>query len=145
MNKENHISCFAVSFSKGFKSPNIPLATFYQGDKELIFLLDTGSENNVTNQKTLSFVEHTILKDANVTHTLSGVGGTEEVFSCSISFGCDSEQYTENFLVSNSIDAAIEMIRQEHGIIISGILGSQFLKKNNVVMDFNTLMAYSKK
>lgn len=144
MKKTNTISCLAVSFSKGFKSPNIPLATFYQEDKELTFLLDTGSEYNVTNKKVLSEVEHTVLNNGENTHNLSGVGGTEEVSTCSITFGCDKEEYTENFLVSSSIDAAIEGIRREHGITIHGILGSVFLKKHRIVMDFNNFMAYSK-
>lgn len=146
MNKnKNTISCFAVSFSKGFKSPNIPLATFHQGDKDLTFLLDTGSEYNVTNKKSLSEVTHTMLNEGKSTHSLAGVGGTEDVSACTITFNCDGEEYTENFLVSNSIDAAIEGIRREHGMTIHGILGSVFLKEHNIVMDFNNFMAYSKK
>lgn len=145
MKNNNTISCFAVSFSKGFKSPNIPLATFHQEGKELTFLLDTGSEFNVTNKKVLSEVSHTMLNNGQNTHSLSGVGGTEEVSTCSITFKCDDEEYTENFLVSSSIDAAIEGIRKEHGITIHGILGSVFLKEHNIVMDFNNFMAYSKK
>ena len=87
MNKTiNTLSCFTVSFSKGFKSPNVPLATFYQGKKELIFLLDTGSEYNVTTKKTLDRIEHTILNNGDNTHTLSGVGGTEEVSNCKSSY-----------------------------------------------------------
>lgn len=145
MNKNNTITCFAVSFSKGFKSPNIPLATFHQGDKDLTFLLDTGSEYNVTNKKVLSEVSHTMLNNGQNTHSLAGVGGTEDVSVCSIKFSCGNEEYTENFLVSSSIDAAIESIRREHGITIHGILGSVFLKEHNIVMDFNNLMAYSKR
>lgn len=144
MKKNNTISCFAVSFSKGFKSPNIPLATFHQGDKELTFLLDTGSEFNVTNKKVLAEVSHTVLNEGQSTHNLAGVGGIEEVSACSITFKCDEEEYTENFLVSSSIDAAIESIKKEHGITIHGILGSVFLKEHNIVMDFTNFTAYSK-
>ena len=36
-----------VSFKQGFISPKIPIATFHQGDKELVLLLDTGSDKNV--------------------------------------------------------------------------------------------------
>ena len=145
MNKDKTISCFSVSFKKGFVSPNIPLATFYQGDKELTFLLDTGSEYNVTNKKALGTIEHTILDNGDTMHTLSGVGGTEQVSNCSIAFSCGKEEYTAQFLVSESVDAAFEMIRKEHGITIDGILGSIFLKENNVVLDFQNFAAYSKK
>ncbi len=145
MNNNKTISCFTVSFRKGFVSPNIPLATFYQGDKELIFLLDSGSENNVTNKKALEHIKHTMLDSGEATHQLSGVGGTEEVQNCTITFSCGDEEYTTNFLVSNSLEEAFEMIRKEHGITINGIIGSSFLREHNVVMDFKTLSAYTKK
>lgn len=142
---KNTISCFSVSFRKGFQSPNIPLATFYQGDKELIFLLDTGSENNVTNRRTLRSIEHTVIDNGEETHTLSGVGGTEDVSRCTITFSCDGETYTAPFLVSSSMDAALDMIKRECGIVIDGILGSVFLRDNHVVLDYTTMTAYSKK
>lgn len=145
MNRNKTISCFSVSFKKGFISPNIPLATFQQGDKDITFLLDTGSENNITNAESLKQMEHTILNDGNTTHTLSGIGGTEEVYKCKVPFNCDDENYEEEFLVSSSIDEALEMIKKEHGITINGILGSIFLREHNVVMDFKNLAAYSNK
>lgn len=141
---KNTISCFSVSFKKGFVSPNIPLATFKQGDKELIFLLDTGSQDNVTNKKALDSIEHTVIDEGENTHTLSGVGGVEDVSRCIISFSCEDETYTAPFLVSNSIDVALDMIKQECGITVDGILGSLFLKDNHVVLDYTTLTAYSK-
>lgn len=142
-NTKNTISCFAVSFKQGFISPNIPIATFYQGDKELNFIIDTGSENNVINQSALKEIKHTIINDGNTTHTLSGVGGTVEVSMCNIKFKCEEEEYNADFLVSD-LDAPFKMIRQGHCIVLHGMLGSVFLRENNIILDFKNLAAYSR-
>ena len=73
MNKKNNISLFAVSFSQGFISPNIPIATFQQGSKDIVFLLDTGSDNNVINKEALEYVEHEMYDTSDRVTTLSGV------------------------------------------------------------------------
>lgn len=142
MRKNKNISLFAVSFRQGFISPNIPIATFNQGDKEITFLLDTGSDNNVINKGALDYVEHTMIEGGDKT-TLSGVNGTTEVEHCSIKFTCEDENYEANFLVAD-LDEAFGTIRKGHCITIHGILGSVFLRENNVVLDFKTLSAYSR-
>lgn len=142
MRKNKNISLFAVSFRQGFISPNIPIATFNQGDKEITFLLDTGSDNNVINKGALDYVEHTMIEGGDKT-TLSGVNGTTEVKHCSIKFTCEDENYEANFLVAD-LDEAFGTIRKGHCITIHGILGSVFLRENNVVLDFKTLSAYSR-
>lgn len=142
MKKNNTISLFAVSFKQGFVSPKIPIATFYQGDKKLNFLLDSGSDKNVVDQKTLDSIEHEIISEG--TTSLSGVGGVTKVDTCRVKFKCDDEEYTEDFLVAD-LSEAFGMIENDHCITIHGIIGSTFLRQNNVVMDFQNLVAYSKK
>ena len=142
MNKKNSNSFLAVSFRSGFVSPNIPIATFSQGDKDIVFLLDTGSDNNVINKGALDYVEHEMLEGGDTT-TLSGVNGTTEVEHCSIQFSCEEDVYKADFLVAD-LNEAFSQIRKGHCITIHGILGSNFLRNHNVVLDFNNLTAYSK-
>lgn len=142
MNKNNNTSFLAVSFRQGFVSPNIPIATFSQGDKDIVFLLDTGSDNNVINKGALDYVEHEMLEGGDTT-TLSGVNGTTEVEHCSIKFSCEDDTYKADFLVAD-LNEAFNTIKKGHCITIHGILGSNFLRKHNVVLDFNNLTAYSK-
>ena len=142
MNKNNNTSFLAVSFRQGFVSPNIPIATFSQGDKDIVFLLDTGSDNNVINKGALDYVEHEMLEGGDTT-TLSGVNGTTEVEHCSIKFSCEDDTYKADFLVAD-LNEAFNQIRKGHCITIHGILGSNFLRNHNVVLDFNNLTAYSK-
>ena len=144
MNKNNNISLFAVSFSQGFISPNIPIASFQQGDKDIVFLLDTGSENNVINKKALDFIDYQKheLEDGQKL-TLSGVNGTTEVEHCNIKFSSDDETYETDFLIAD-LEEAFNAIRKSHCITIHGILGSKFLRSHNVILDFKNLAAYSK-
>ena len=142
-NKQKNVSLFAVSFSQGFTSPNIPIASFQQGDKDIVFLLDTGSDNNVINQDALEFIEHKMHDNEGRVTTLSGVNGTTEVQHCSIKFSSEEEAYEADFLVAD-LSEAFGSISKSHCINIHGILGSKFLRSHNVVLDFKTLSAYSK-
>lgn len=142
--KQNSVSLFTVSFKQGFVSPNVPLVTIHQEDKELIFLLDTGSEHNVIDQNALPFINHTVIQDETMPVTLSGVGGKVEVSACSITFKCGDTEYTDNFVV-NDLSIALKALKNETGVIMHGILGSRFLRENNVVLDYQNLVAYSKK
>ena len=143
-NKQNNLSLFAVSFAQGFISPNLPIASFKQGDKDLVFLLDSGSDNNVINEGALDYIEHEMYNapDGN-THTLSGVNGTTEVKHCSIKFSSEEKSYKADFLVAN-MNEAFGMIKRHHCITIHGMLGSKFLRSHNIVLDFQNLSAYSK-
>ena len=143
MNKNKNISLFAVSFSQGFTSPNIPIASFQQGDKDICFLLDTGSDDNVINKSALSYVDHQMDDDPARRTTLSGVNGTTEVEHCSVVFSCEDETYKVGFLIAD-LDEAFGAIKKGHSITIHGILGSKFLRTHNVIMDFKNLVAYSK-
>lgn len=144
MRKKNNISLFTVSFKQGFVSPKLPIASFYQGKKKLNFLLDTGSDKNVVNNDALKEIKHQIKEQTkeDVTH-LSGVGGTRKVSICTITFGTVEESYTEDFLITD-LTEGFGVIEEAHCITLHGILGSSFLKRHNVVIDFNTLSAYSK-
>lgn len=142
MDKNNNTSFIAVSFKQGFISPNIPIATFSQGDKDIVFLLDTGSDNNVVNKGALDYVEHAMIEGDGTT-TLSGVNGTTKVEHCSIKFSCGDDTFKVDFLVAD-LNEAFSTIRKDHCITIHGILGSNFLRNHKMVLDFNDLTAYSK-
>ena len=139
--KNKHNSFLSFSFSKGFISPNIPIATFYQGDKELNFIIDTGSDDNVIDKNALKDLEYEKL---NHEGTLAGVGGVFDVEACRISFQHEGEDFTAKFLISDHLQTAFNDIRKAHAIHLHGMLGSKFLLSNNIVLDFNNLMAYNK-
>ena len=138
---KNNKSFLAVSFSKGFVSPNIPIATFQQGDTELNFILDTGSDNNIIDSNMLPKLKYE--KSDSRMH-LTGLGGSQEVEMCDITFTFEDESFTAPFLISD-MKEAFTLIRKCHAIPIHGMLGSKFLVENNLILDFNKMIAYNKK
>lgn len=140
--KNKNKSLLSFSFSQGFASPNIPIATFHQGDKELNFIIDTGSDDNVINKEALAGIEYEKIEHQG---TLAGVGGVYEVEACRISFQNDQEKFTTKFLISDNLKEAFDDIRKAHAIPLHGMLGSKFLVSNNIVLDFNNMTAYNKK
>lgn len=142
MKKDNHNSFLSFSLAKGFTSPNIPIATFYQGNKELNFIIDTGSDDNVISKEALKDIQYEKIDHKG---TLSGVGGIYEVEGCNITFQHEGESFTGMFIISDNLKDAFDNIRKCHAIPLHGMLGSKFLKKNDIVLDFKNLTAYSKK
>ena len=54
------------------------------------------------------------------------------------------EGYEEEFQVVD-MSAAFGQIKAESGVNLSGIIGSLFFKKYRYILDFESLIAYSKK
>jgi hypothetical protein len=142
MEKKNK-SLLALSFSKGFTSPNIPIITISQGNRELNFILDTGSDRNIIDSNILPLLEHTQHKGGE-SIALTGVGGTKKVQICSITFQIKEESYTADFLVSDMKDA-FSAVKEASAVHLHGILGSEFLRSNKIVLDFSSMVAYNDK
>lgn len=142
-NKDKSSLFFSVSFSKGFVAPNIPIATFKHGDVILNFLLDSGADRNSIDSRMLDKLQHSAAED-NSTITLTGVGGTVEVKNCSLSFKTigEDKEYTADFLIAD-LQQPFDQLFEAHGIQLHGILGSKFMRKYHIVLDFQNLAAYS--
>lgn len=139
--KKNNKSFLSFSFSKGFMSPNIPIATFYQDGKELNFIIDTGSDDNIISKEALEFIQYEKVEHKG---TLAGVGGIYEVEACNITFQHEGESFTAKFLISDSLKEAFDNLRKAHAIPLHGMIGSEFLMKNHIVLDFTNFTAYNK-
>lgn len=135
-------SLLSFSFAQGFTSPNVPIATFHQDGKEINFIIDTGSDDNVINRKALNEIKH---EKVEYNGTLAGVGGVFQVEACNITFQYEGETFTTKFLIADHLQQAFDDIRKAHAIPLHGMLGSKFLMQNNIVLDFNNMVAYNKK
>lgn len=130
-----------LSFKKGFISPNIPIVTLYQGDKEFNFIIDTGSDENIINQSSLKDMAFTPLDD---THSLSGLGGSQTISSCQITMTFQNREFTSKYLMAN-LEPQFQALKESHGIPVHGMIGSKHLHKYGFVLDFEQLIAYNKK
>ena len=131
----------AMSFREAMDLTNLPIVTFYQGDKKFNFLLDTGATLSVINQAALESIIHTT---TNKTGELYGVDGVKrEVSYASINLAYKNKDYTEEFQVLD-MQEAIDQVKAESGVNMVGIIGSEFFRKYKYVLDFDELIAYSK-
>lgn len=133
-----------MSFRESMDLTELPVVTFYQGEKKLNFLLDTGSNNSIINENSLKElnIEH---KNLNTKTLTTGVNGENvEGYKVEVEFSYKGYYFLYNFQVMD-VSKAFDSIKKETGVTIHGILGNQFFKQYSYILDFEKLVAYSKK
>ena len=132
-----------MSFKEALDLIELPIVTFYQGDKKLNFMLDSGSNfsiidiNAVNNLK----LKHTKLNKVNSIIGINGETRNAGFINLKFSYKHINFDYDFQYLdLSNVVDSL-----KQNGITIHGILGNQFFIKYKYILDFNDLIAYSKK
>lgn len=131
----------AISFRESLDLTGLPVITFNQGKNKFNFLLDTGATNSVINENQLPNIKHTILEGTQC--EVYGIeGNVQTVPFVNINFTRDMK-YTGNFQVVD-MTAAFDSVKAETGVTIVGILGNDFFQNYKYVLDYNTMIAYSK-
>jgi hypothetical protein len=129
-----------ISFREALDLTGLPVITLFQNNKKFNFLLDTGSEGSVLNSIHLNNVENTPIKDKQM--LIYGVGGTVEAFYVSATF-TKNQDYDIEFMVAD-ISEALNTVKSETGVTIHGIIGNNFFEKYKYVIDYKSMIAYSK-
>lgn len=130
-----------MSFREAMDLVELPVVTFYNKDAKLNFLLDTGSDLSYINKSILPSLKY---KEVNESRNIISVGGNSQTLGC-----CDmtvtyrNQKFIDRFYISN-LDEAFGAIKAETGVQIHGILGSKFFAKYKYILDFESLVAYSK-
>lgn len=130
-----------MSFREAMDLVELPVVTFYNKDTKLNFLLDTGSDLSYINKSILPSLKY---KEVNESRSIISVGGNSQTLGC-----CDmtvtyrNQKFIDRFYISN-LDEAFGAIKAETGVQIHGILGSKFFAKYKYILDFESLVAYSK-
>lgn len=131
-----------MSFREAMDLVELPVVTFYNKDTKLNFLLDTGSDLSYINKSILPSLKY---KEVNESRNIISVGGNSQTLGC-----CDmtvtyrNQKFIDRFYISD-LDEAFRAIKAETGVQIHGILGSKFFAKYKYILDFESLIAYSKK
>ena len=137
-NKKNESK---MSFMEGINLTGLPIVSFKIDDKVYNFLLDTGSDLSVINSTVLNKLTNTLV---NKKCSISGMeGNSQEVGFTRIKLSYKNISFEEEFQTVN-MDAAFNNIKQNYGVSIIGILGSEFFRRNKYVLDFKDLIAYLK-
>ena len=129
-----------MSFRESMNLTELPVVTFYNGTNKLNFLLDTGSNMCVINSRNIKSLSYTKLNEGGTIHGREGnIVGVEYI---SMDFTYNDKLYTSTFQVVDMQDA-FDIVKQESGVTIHGILGSKFFEEYKYVLDFKELIAYS--
>lgn len=132
----------AISFGQGFALTQLPIISLHQGDKVLNFLLDTGSNDSIIDSNVLKDIEHTMSDEKSSLYGLEG--NAHEVGKCSITLSYQGLDYPYEYIVCD-MTGPFSKIKAESGVILHGLIGSKFFNTYKYVLDFESLIAYSKK
>lgn len=132
-----------MSFKEAMDLVELPVVTFYNGDKKLNFLLDTGSNISQINSSVLPLLDHKKVEEKNM--DVTGIEGNKvNTEFCEMTITYKGQEFVGEFCV-HDLDDAFAIVKEESGVQIHGILGSLFFQKYKYIFDFESLTAYSKK
>lgn len=131
-----------MSFREAMDLVELPIVTFYNKDTKLNFLLDTGSDLSYINKSILPSLEYTEISESR--NIISVGGNTQSLGCCNMAVTYRNQKFIDRFYISD-LNEAFGAIKAETGVQIHGILGSKFFAKYKYILDFESLIAYSKK
>ena len=130
-----------ISFKESMDLTELPVITFVNNNVKLNFLLDTGSNNSFINKSILNMLDY---KELNGASNIIGFEGNKiENSICEMKIGYKDYIFDTTFNIAD-LDASFNVIKQEDGVQLHGILGSLFFQKYKYVLDFQSLIAYMK-
>ena len=129
--------------SYGLQKTGLPLIVVEIAQQNLCFLLDTGSNKNLIDQRVYEYFKEQV--EAVGSSTILGLEGKKlDTPIVKLSFNFENHSYSTNFNVFDSTNA-FGAIEKESDIQIHGILGNEFFIENEWVLDFEKLSIYSGK
>lgn len=133
-----------LSFYESMKLCNIPVISMKVGDKDINFLLDTGSMESIMDIRIIELLNLPYTPHEKTFSIYGVTGNTTSVPSVLMNLEYKGVVYEGHFMVKDFSDS-MDIIKDEYGVRIHGVLGASFLEKYKYVLDFKTLTAYTKK
>jgi predicted aspartyl protease len=128
-----------ISFREAMDLAELPVITFYNGDKKINFLLDTGSNISYLNE---SIVSSLVTESTGEESNIIGIEGNKvNCKICKMIIRRKNQEFEEEFSIAG-LDKAFSIVKKESGVQIHGILGSRFFEKYKYVLDFKDYIAY---
>lgn len=131
-----------MSFKESMDLAEMPVVTFYQGDKKFNFLLDTGSNYSHISKEAAKSIKGTMI---DTKAKVSGIGEGETSAICKTTLSYKDKDYNIDLSVTNHLTDVFADIKKETGVQVHGLIGNQFFQEHKYILDFNELVAYSKK
>lgn len=128
-----------ISFREAMDLAELPVITFYNGDRKINFLLDTGSNISYLNE---SIVSSLVTESTGEESNIIGIEGNKvNCKICKMIIRRKNQEFEEEFSIAD-LDKAFSIVKKESGVQIHGILGSRFFEKYKYVLDFKDYIAY---
>lgn len=128
-----------ISFREAMDLVELPVITFYNGDRKINFLLDTGSNISYLNK---SVVSSLVVESTGEESNIIGIEGNKvNCEICKMIIRRKNQEFEEEFSIAD-LNKAFRIVREESGVQIHGILGSRFFEKYKYVLDFKDYIAY---
>ena len=128
-----------ISFREAMDLAELPVITFYNGDKKINFLLDTGSNISYLNE---SIVSSLVTESTGEESNIIGIEGNKvNCKICKMVIRRKNQEFEEEFSIAD-LNKAFSIVKKESGVQIHGILGSRFFEKYKYVLDFKDYVAY---
>jgi hypothetical protein len=127
--------------SYGLKKIGLPLIVVEINQQNLCFLLDTGSNRNLIDQRVYEFFKEQV-ETVGSSSILGLEGNRQDTPVIKLSFNFENHSYSTNFNVFDSTNA-FGAIEKESDIQIHGIIGNEFFIENEWVIDFEKLIVSS--
>ena len=129
------------SLSHGLQLTNLPLIAVKVANKNLCFILDTGSTCRLIDSNVVEYFKDIVEPIGD--YCISGIDGTKhkvDVVILPVNF--EGYTYETKFCVQPLSDAFKE-IEEDSGIQVHGLLGTDFLIENKWIIDFKELNIHS--
>ena len=132
-----------MSFLEAYNLIGLPIITFEAGDKKLNFILDSGATGCSIDKSVLKYVDAG--KPVHFQEQYGLFGSAPEKLPCyKLKFTYKGKEYEGRFLAGDYSDH-YDMIKREFGVTVHGIIGTDFFKQHQYVIDFAEMVAYSKR
>ena len=131
-----------MSFREALALAELPVVTFYQGDKKLNLLLDTGANISIIDKKVASTIN---TRETPRISKITGIGGSvKDVAIVDIILQYKNNTFKDGFQVTD-MSSTFSAIKNATGVTIHGIIGNKFMQKYKYILDFDKMIAYSRK
>lgn len=127
----------------GLEKAGLPLILTTDNPKNLCFLIDTGSTNDVIFDFVYQHFKDYFTPTAESQNIMGIDGSFKSSFIVNADLQFDDLRYKAPFVVLEA-NNAINQVQAETGIQIHGVLGIPFLVENKCLIDFNRLTIHNK-
>lgn len=138
----NKIHRKSISFMEALNLTGLPVVSFKCGDKILNFLLDTGSTDSVIDKNVLDKIKYKKEEGSTLYFGIESSDIKSNI--CTIELSYKDQLFTDSFAIAD-LKKTFDKLKGLTGVQLNGLIGSSFFNKYRYVIDFDQLIAYSKK